>query len=78
MLLKIGKFTLSGEHKDVLSSDQWLNDYHIACAQTPQFPYLGGLQPTIGQGKYLKQFPVDRDSLQVLLFLETTGLLCQL
>ena len=67
--LKIGKFTLRAEHIDVLCSNQWLNDYHIACAQTllqSQFPQLGGLQPTIGQGRYLKQLPVDRDSLQVL------------
>lgn len=67
--LKIGKFTLRAEHKEALSSNKWLNDYHIACAQTllkSQFPQLGGLQPTIGQGKYLKQLPMDCDSIQVL------------
>ena len=67
--LKIGKFTLRAEHKEALSSNKWLNDYHIACAQTllkSQFPQLGGLQPTIGQEKYLKQLPMDCDSIQVL------------
>jgi len=33
--LKIGKFTSRAEDKDVLTSNQWLNDCHIACAQNP-------------------------------------------
>ena len=69
MWVKIGKFTLKAVHKNTLISGEWLNDYHINCAQTllkQQFPSFGGLYSMIGQGKHFKRFPKDQDALQIL------------
>ena len=71
---QVGKFLLRAEHREILPSDQWLNDQ---CAQTLlklQFPQFGGLQPTIGQGKYSSHSQWIMIHCKFYSFLETIGL----